>query len=189
MKKILIALAFITISFPFVTWAVFKPIRVLAPSWVDGVSCVDENICLDDKNNYKNALTLYESALKEVSKAVGPFENSPTVTFCSKDSCFKAFGFNEASASTVGKSGIVVGPRGWKPHLLRHEMIHHRQAEVIGPITMFLKPEWLIEGMAYSLSNDPRTPLSERWEKSRMKFNSWFSQIGEGKLWESAIKL
>jgi len=54
---------------------------------------------------------------------------------------------------------------------------------------MFFKPEWLIEGMAYSLSDDPRTPLSERWEKSRLKFDSWFSQVGEGKLWESARKL
>ncbi len=189
MKKIFMALVVIAISSPFAAWAMFKPIRVLLPSWVDGVSCIDENICLDDKNNYQKAVTLYESARKEVSKSVGPFENPPTVTFCSKESCFRAFGFNEASASTVGKSGIVLGPRGWKPHVIRHEMIHHRQAEVIGPMTMFLKPEWLIEGMAYSLSNDPRTPLAERWEKSRVQFDSWFRQVGEGKLWESARKL
>ena len=182
-------LVLIAISSPFAAWTMFKPIRVLAPTLVDGVSCVNEKFCLDDENNYQKADSLYQSALKEVSKVVGPFENFPIVIFCSKESCFKAFGFNEASASTVGKSGIVIGPRGWKLHLIRHEMIHHRQAEVIGPMTMFFKPEWLIEGMAYSLSDDPRTPLSERWEKSRLKFDSWFSQVGEGKLWESARKL
>jgi hypothetical protein len=33
---------------------------------------------------------------------------------------------------------------------------------------------WLIEGMAYSLSNDPRSELHEPFESYRQQFNNWY---------------
>jgi hypothetical protein len=56
------------------------------------------------------------------------------------------------NAMSVSSLGIVISPRGWDGHFVRHEMIHHRQAEELGLLSGILKPEWLIEGMAYSLA-------------------------------------
>ena len=89
----------------------------------------------------------------------------------------------------MGKSGIVVGPRGWKPHYLRHEMIHHRQAEELGILAAFTKPEWLIEGMAYALSDDPRATLADRWEEARQRFLEWYEVVGRDRLWSAAKAL
>jgi hypothetical protein len=132
---------------------------------------------------------LYENALEAVASAVGPFKDQPRVTFCTTETCFQAFGFNTASAGTVGKSGIVISPRGWEPHYIRHEMIHYRQAEELGMLASLFEPEWLIEGMAYALSDDPRDRLSEPWEHHRVKFNAWFTNAGTDSLWHEARKL
>lgn len=51
-------------------------------------------------------------------------------------------------------------PRGWEPHFVRHEMIHHLQAERLSTLTLLLKPRWFVEGMACALSDDPREPLA-----------------------------
>ena len=68
-------------------------------------------------------------------------------------------------------------------------MIHIRQAEELGVFFSLLFPEWFVEGMAYSLSEDPRQPLSEPWEQHRITFYSWFQKIGKNRLWNEAGKL
>jgi hypothetical protein len=50
-------------------------------------------------------------------------------------------------------------------------------------------PEWFIEGMAYSLSEDPRTELAEPFEQYRSQFEAWFRSVGKEQLWEQARKL
>jgi hypothetical protein len=186
MKMLLPMLAFIVLFVPFAAWTLYKPTRVLAPSWVGGISCVDADICMDDTSRYTEALQLYKRALDSVSETVGPFQHKPRITFCSTQSCFRAFGFNKASAMTIAKYGIVISPRGWKPYYVRHEMIHHRQAEELGVLAPFRKPEWLMEGMAYSLSDDPRNPLSDRWQEDRDTFETWYKTVGRTNLWIEA---
>jgi len=189
MKKALFLLAFVISLAPFAAWAIYKPSRVLAPELVEGIFCVDSKICIEDKSKYLEASTLYESALIFVTEAVGSFQKNPRIIFCSSEVCFQSFGFNKSSASTVGKSGIVISPRGWEAHYLSHEMIHHRQAEELGVFAMLLDPEWLIEGMAYSLSDDPRNSLSDRWQQVRVKFEGWYMKVGKINLWEEAGRI
>ncbi len=124
-----------------------------------------------------------------MASAVGPFDENPRVIFCTTEACFQSFGFNRSSAKAVGKSGIVVSPRGWKAHYLRHEMIHHRKAEELGVFASLLDPEGLIEGMSYSLSEDPRQSLSDPWQRYKVKFDTWFREIGKDRLWNEAGKL
>ena len=38
---------------------------------------------------------------------------------------------------------------------------------------MIFIEQWLSEGMAYSLSDDPREQLSEPFQTHRTKFNDW----------------
>lgn len=186
MKKTLLILGTLSILTPIATWAMYKPARVLAPDWISGVVCVSSIICLEDESKLQEAEALYHDAAHFVSSTVGVFKNNPKVVFCTTENCYRSFGFKQASATTVGTSGIVVSPRGWKPYYLRHEMIHHRQSEELGVFRSLLKPEWFIEGMAYSLSHDPRQELSSHWQKTREKFDEWLERVGANHLWEKA---
>ena len=186
MKKTLLILALLAILAPFAAWAMYKPVRVLAPEWVDGVVCISSEICMEDESRRQEAEILYNDAVHDVSSIVGAFHQYPRVIFCSTENCYRSFGFKRASATAVGTSGIVISPRGWKPFYLRHEMIHYRQSEELGVFSSLLKPEWFIEGMAYSLSNDPRPQLSRRWQKDREKFDVWLERVGKDYLWEEA---
>ena len=174
---------------PVMAFALYKPARVLAPELFADVHCIDEQIYIEEPSRLDEARALYDASLRFVVDTVGPFQQPPRVIFCSSKDCQNAFGFDKAAATTVGKSGIVVGPRGWKPHYLRHEMIHHRQAEELGILAAFTKPEWLIEGMAYALSDDPRATLADRWEEARQRFQKWYEVVGKDRLWSAAKAL
>ncbi len=189
MKKLLLLSALLILLTPIAAWAIYKPMRVLAPDWVGGVVCISTEICIEDKSKYELAETLYRESLHDISLVVGKFQQNPRVIFCSTEDCYRSLGFKRASATNVGKSGIVISPRGWKAYYLRHEMIHHRQAEEFGVISSLLKPEWLMEGMAYSLSDDPRKKLSGRWQAARERFNNWLNKVGTDNLWEEARKI
>lgn len=187
MLKRLLLVCFLCI--PAAAWAIYKPVRVFAPQWVDGISCPSAEICIDDVSRYQEASKLYESSLRFVATTIGPFKDKPRVIFCTTEACFQAFGFKKASAQSVGRVGIVISPRGWTPYYVRHEMIHYRQAEQLGAITQWLSPKWFIEGMAYSLSEDPRQQLSEPWQQYRTEFDTWYQTVGKGRLWAEARKL
>ncbi|HID36240.1 MAG TPA: hypothetical protein EYP39_02510 [Ghiorsea sp.] len=189
MKKLFISLVCIMLITPLAAWAMYKPMRVLAPDWVDGVVCVSPEICIENRSQLKKAKGLYREALHDVSNIVGVFHKNPRVTFCSTEGCYRSFGFKKSSAINIGTSGIVISPRGWTVPYLRHEMIHHRQSEEFGVLTSLFKPEWLIEGMAYSLSADPRKQLSERWQTAREKFDAWLKFVGRDNLWIEARKI
>jgi hypothetical protein len=176
-------------SIPVGAWAIIKPVRVLAPQWVKGIDCINAEICIEDISRLQEATDLYQDSLKFISSAAGPFHKNPRVVFCSTEECFQNFGFKQASASTVGKSGIVISPRGWTSYYVRHEMIHHLQVEQLGILIHWLGPEWFVEGMAYSLSEDPRQPLSNPWEQYRTEFSTWYQKVGKEHLWKEAHNL
>ncbi|HKJ87270.1 MAG TPA: hypothetical protein VKA48_01935 [Gammaproteobacteria bacterium] len=183
------ALFVVLLSLPAVAWAVFKPVRVLAPGWVGGVSCVSDRVCLDDASRAAEAERLYRGALGFVERALGPFAEEPRVTFCSTQGCFRSFGADKAAGIDVGDFGIVIGPRGWTPYYVRHEMIHHLQAEKLGVLGSWLSPRWFKEGMAYYLSADPRRHLAEPWQRDRARFKAWYERVGREDLWKEARKL
>lgn len=174
---------------PIAAWVFIKPVRVVVPEW-NGISCVSDVICTDDPSRYVVASNLYESARQFVEAAVGPMERKPRVVFCSTEGCFQSFGLGRRSAATIGTVAIVVSPRAWHPHYLHHEMFHHIQNERLGSLKAWIvSPEWFIEGMAYSLSKDPRPVLGEPWQHDRTQFEDWFRQIGKDRLWEAAANL
>ena len=187
MLKRLLSIALLAL--PIAAWAFFKPVRVLAPE-LAGVSCIGEVICIDDPSRYVEASRLYESAIRFVGASVGEIGHKPLVIFCATDGCFQSFGLGQRSAATIGTFGIVVSPRAWKPHYLRHEMIHHLQKEKLGNLKAWIgTPEWFIEGMAYSLSEDPRPVLTEPWQQYRSRFEVWYRQVGKERLWAEAASL
>lgn len=174
---------------PAIAWATYKPARVLAPDWVAGINCISDHLCIDDLSRTTDAGRLYKEAVNFVETSIDNFNNRPRVTFCSTEQCYASFGFNRAAGHTIGHSGIVIGPRGWKDYYVRHEMIHHLQAEKMGVVKQWRSENWLKEGMAYSLSQDPRTRLSEPMQSYRTRFEQWYRSIGKDRLWQAALQL
>ena len=173
---------------PVAAWAFFKPVRVIAPE-LAGVSCINDTLCTDDVSRFQEVAKLYDEALHFVGSSVGSIENKPRVIFCSTDACFQSFGFKKQAGANIGIFGIAISPRAWQPYYVRHEMIHHLQNEKLGMINAWREPQWFMEGMAYSLSEDPRAKLSEPFEQYRSQFENWYNRVGKDRLWTEARNL
>lgn len=174
---------------PVVAWASFKPIRVVAPE-ILGLHCTEDGICIDDQTRLTEARHLKAEAVEFTNSRVGRLKNVPRAVFCSEAKCAKSFGFTSQGAFNVGTVGLVIGPRGWHNHFVRHELIHHLQNERLGSFNnWFFKPNWFLEGMAYSLSQDPRRPLPQPLEEWRRDFETWYLSIPHESIWIEAEKL
>ncbi|KGB91976.1 MULTISPECIES: membrane protein [Burkholderia] len=180
------ALAGLLVALPIAAYALVKPLRVVAPALVPGVSCPSADICTDDVATLGAAQQLYRDGAARAAAAVGAFRAAPRIVFCATRACADAFGLGTRAALTLGDFGIVIAPRGWQTYFLAHELIHHRQAEVLGNLAVLTKPRWLIEGMAYSLSGDPRHPLAQPFESWRTQFAAWNAARGTQPLWDAA---
>lgn len=136
MKKGILAL--IITVLPVISWGLYKPVRVLAPE-LNGLTCINERICLDDVSKTEEAELLYLESANITNNAIGNFYNNPRAIFCITEKCYKSFGFSSPSvAHAVGDSGVVISPRGWRNTKIIHEFVHHIQAERIGVIQMLL---------------------------------------------------
>lgn len=176
-------------ALPVVIWGAFKPIRVLAPQ-LAGVQCTVGNICIDDLTKLDQVLALRDESVSFVESRIGKLMEVPRYVFCSSNECAKTFGFASNAAYHVGTFGIVIGPRGWQPHFARHELIHHLQMEKIGSLhALLFTPTWFIEGMAYSLSEDPREPLPQPLETWRTQFVRWYPSVRSQDFWATARAL
>ena len=161
---------------PFAAFAFVKPLKILAPE-IAGVVCVEKWLCIDNVQESEKASRLYENAIKEVEGKLTPFDEKPKLVFCSTQSCFSSFGFNKEAAQSIGSFGVVISPRGWARHYIEHELIHQWQSEKFGSIKIWFAPKWVTEGMAYSLSDDPREILSEPFQGYREKYESKFNNL------------
>ena len=138
----------------------------------------------------KEALQLKIEAMSFVKAWAGEFDAAPRMIFCTTAECDRSFGFKGNAAYNMGATALVVASRGWKSYYVRHELIHCVQVERIGGFRMLLRtPYWLIEGMAYSASQDPRRPLQEPWESYRKSYEEWLQQGPPEALWSRAAAL
>jgi len=173
--RIALWVVIVIVLLPIIALIAYKPSRVFMP-WLVGVECPTERICIDDKTRLEQAKSLYESAITDIEGKIGGFSSAPKVIFCATQQCFESFGFKRAAAQTMGAVATVIAPRGWRDYYVKHEFIHQWQADHIGSLTMLFVPEWLTEGMAYYLSDDPRSKLSEPWQSYRAKFAAWYEK-------------
>lgn len=162
----------ILLVLPISTFAFYKPIRVLIPEPF-GVSCNEQNVCVEDASQLAAAVALLNNSKRYLEMQWGLSIGEAKIIFCSTEKCQSAFGLSQKAGFTLGTFGITIAPRGWKQHYVAHELIHYWQAENFGNIALLNGERWLIEGMAYSLSNDPREKLHEPFESYRQRFNDW----------------
>jgi hypothetical protein len=183
-------LVLLVVVVPVLAWFLVRPVRVLAPQWAGaGVTCLDTFLCVDAVEMLPQARSLYDEARQFVDARVGVLQGRPRLIFCSTTTCADQYGLGRRSAVTLGAAGTVIGPQAWHAYYVRHELIHHLQAQRFGVLRCLWKPQWLLEGMAYALSQDPRPVLAEPWQDHRRRFNDWLSAIGPDRLWEAADQL
>ncbi|MGY6275260.1 hypothetical protein [Methylomonas sp. MgM2] len=163
----------IVLLLPITAFTLIKPVRVLIPE-AFGVNCSEHNVCVDDYSRLAEAVSLLNESKSFLAAQWGLSIDEPKIIFCSTEKCRSAFGLSNRAGFTFGNFGIVMAPRGWQQHYVTHELIHHWQAETFGSLVRWMAKPWLIEGMAYSLSNDPRSELHEPFESYRQQFNNWY---------------
>jgi hypothetical protein len=153
---------------PVATLAIPNPLRALAPG-LFGFVC-EERVCVDDARRLAEAQELVRSARADVVRKLGAPSALPLALFCSSAECFGTFGRRRSIAETFGGQAILIGPRGWAAYFVRHELIHVAQYEKLGLIRAWRGPKWITEGMAYSLSEDPRRKLPADLEAWRAQY-------------------
>lgn len=164
--------AVILLLVPISAFAFFKPVRVLIPE-AFGVSCDEHNVCAEDASRLAAAVSLLNDSKSSLATQWGLSIGEPKIIFCSSEKCQSTFGLGQKAGFTLGSFGIAIAPRGWKQYYVAHELIHYWQADNFGSMALLKGEQWLIEGMAYSLSDDPRKELHEPFESYRQKFNDW----------------
>ena len=184
MRKLVLRWLFLLVLvIPLAAWMWVKPVRLLAPGWL-GYDCPPQGVCVEDAAQQATAQALYDDALMQVLLKLGPVQGKPRVVFCSTDACAQSFGMGGLAALTFGVAGTAVSPRGWQSYYVQHELIHHLQAQHWGVIAVMFKPGWVIEGMAYALSGDPRPQLPEPYQAEREAFRAWLKQANVLRIWE-----
>ena len=161
----------VVVVVPASAFAVYRPIRVLLPE-AFGVRC-EHNVCVDDLARLDAAVQLLNTARQRLQTQHGLTVGEPKIIFCSAEKCQHTFGVARKASYTLGTFGIVIAPRGWKEHYVAHELIHYWQADNYGSLALLTGEPWIIEGMAYALSNDPRKELDEPFASYRQRFNDW----------------
>jgi len=185
-SKIVTAFVLCVIALPLATCALYKPARVLTPE-AYGMTCPNAEICIDDLSALPEATRLRTEAFAFVEATLGEFKKPPRVLFCKTKECFDQFGSQRIRGQNIGTSGSVINSIGWQDYIVRHEMIHHLQNERFGIYNASLRlPRWFIEGMAYSVSQDPRRPLpNAEIEEYRQKYEAW---VAAGNDWQTPPK-
>ena len=157
--------------------AVSQAGRLYVPQ-INGMTCFPNGVCVEDIARIDEATALRNDAVSFVQGKLGPLAAPPRLLFCTTKKCSGKFGNPGAGALYFwGTNRIVVSNTGWVQFMLRHEMIHHWQAEQFGAVEgASTLPRWYIEGMAYDFSNDPRQTIPNPTANAqRKKFRAWFA--------------
>lgn len=176
------------VAIPLFAYAAYPPARRLFPA-LAGLHCDLQRVCVDSAERLAEAESLYGEARRFVEQRLGPLESPPRMIFCRSDSCASYFGLSASKAQTTGPFGTVMGPGAWLPYLVRHELIHQSQNERMGMFRIHPGPEWFIEGMAYALSDDPRSDLGSPWQAHREQFNAWYKGPQKANPWAEAANV
>lgn len=155
-----------------VLFSLFKPLRSLVPSLFQ-LDC-QEFICIDDPALLPKARSLLQTTQLKLANKYDLKLEQVKIIFCASQTCKNTFGLANRAGYTLANWRIVIAPRAWKSHYIAHELIHYWQAQHLGVLSRYFAESWLIEGMAYSLSDDPRLKLKQPFEEYRQKFNHWY---------------
>lgn len=186
-RRLKLAVIALVLAIPAITWAAFKPVRILAPA-LNGVTCADR-VCVEDASRFTEAMALQRAAVAEVGRKLVALEERPTTVFCSTRQCYHSFGGGMERGAALFDWGVILPPESWVPYIVEHEYIHMLQAEQLGLLGRQQTPAWFKEGMAFSVSGPPPHELPEYARPLASRYEAWERQVGRENVWKAAASL
>ena len=154
-----------------------------------GAHC-EGSVCVESEQSFQKALALHEEGLNFIAERVVRLEKPRRMIFCESTACADYFGpLGKRRGQTTGPFGTVIGPEGWVPYIVLHELIHQVQNEQMGTYRLRPGPDWFLEGMAYVVSEDPRVTIGEPWDGYRTKYQEWAAGVPAAEFWARAREL
>jgi hypothetical protein len=179
-RILLLATSLLAASTPIAAWALFKPIRIVAPQ-LNGVTCVDA-ICVDSMATLPAALRLHVAAMANVAEKLRPLRSPPLTVFCSTRTCYESFG-GAGRGITVFNLGVVIHPDSWHTYIVEHEFIHMLQAQELGLRGRERTPPWFKEGMPFFVSAPPSFDLPDYAKPLVAQYAAWEQRVGRDNVW------
>lgn len=95
--------------------------------------------------------------------------STPDILICSTDECFSLLGGTVQRGLQLGKSKIIISPKGLTPPILAHEWSHaelrtRMDARFDGILGIPSMPTWFDEGLAVAVSDEP-AHSEEVWQE------------------------
>ncbi|MDY0282075.1 MAG: hypothetical protein RBR35_16105 [Salinivirgaceae bacterium] len=127
---------------------------------------VNKDMPLVQRDNFSRMVT---EARKMITDFYGSITSQPEILACSTEECFAGLGGGKPRGKNLGKSKILLSPRGLTVPILTHEWSHAElrtriDAKMDGVFSISSIPTWFDEGLAVVVSEEPGH--SEKvWEK------------------------
>ena len=167
---------------PVAAWALFKPIRIVAPE-LNGVVCSGA-VCVDEASSLPRARQLHAEAMASVSTKLRPLRSAPRAVFCSSRECYRSFGGGLERGAAIFHLGIIIPPESWQPYIVEHELIHMLQAQELGLRGRERTPAWFKEGMPFFISAPPESDLPEYAKPLVAEYQDWEQRVGREHVWD-----
>lgn len=184
LRAVMFSLLVLAVAAPAITWAAFKPVRILAPTW-NGVTCVART-CVEQPSQLDRAQRLQRDALAAVGRKLVALDQQPLTVFCSTRSCYQSFGGGMERGATLLDWGVILPPESWVAHIVEHEYIHMLQAQQLGLFGRQQTPEWFKEGMPFLVSEPPAHELPDYARPLVARYQEWERQVGRENVWRMA---
>ena len=182
----LAAFAFL-VAAPAVAWAVFKPVRILAPA-LNGVTC-SGRVCVEDQSQLGRAQALQREGVEAVGRKLVALQQVPLTVFCSTRPCYRSFGGGLERGATLFNLGVILPPESWVAHIVEHEYIHMLQAQELGLLGRQKTPAWFKEGMPFLVSEPPEHDLPDYARPLVAEYQAWEQRVGRHNVWKVAADL
>lgn len=103
---------------------------------------------------------LVATARERLTDFYGGVVSEPDILACSTDECFVGLGGTSQRGLSLGKSKILVSPRGLSASIVAHEWSHaelraRMRARMDGVFGVPSMPTWFDEGLAVAVSEEP----------------------------------
>lgn len=177
-----VSLVLIVVLIPTLVWLYAKPLRLLLPQ-LNGVQC-NGSVCVDQPKRMNEAVSLYGSAITNISAVDIPMRGRPTFVYCSTVECYQSFGGGDERAISYPFLGTVIAPESRQDYITQHELVHWFQFYEIGSFSTMMKPEWFREGMAFVYSGAPESDIPKHYLPMMAKYKQWHAT----KSWSEVIQ-
>ena len=175
------------VAMPAITWATFKPVRILAPTLND-VTCVGR-VCVQETSKLALAQRLQNNAIEAVGQKLLPLEQAPLTVFCSTRQCYQSFGGGMERGAAILNWDVILPPESWVAHIVEHEYIHMLQAQQLGLLGREKTPLWFKEGMPFLISAPPAYDLPAYALPLVAQYQAWEQREGRRNAWRKAKDL